>query len=43
MKIKKQFLKLEEDLSEINIGLIRLIKSIPEHEFFFLLNNINDS
>ena len=42
MKIKKQFLKLEEDLSEINIGLIRLIKSIPEHEFFFLLNKIND-
>lgn len=42
MKIKKQFLKLEEDHTEITIGLIRLIKAIPEHELFFLLNKTND-
>ncbi|WP_374443601.1 IPExxxVDY family protein [Epilithonimonas sp.] len=42
MKIKKQFLKLEEDHTEITIGLVRLIKTIPEHELFFILNKIND-
>ncbi len=42
MKIKKQFLKLEEDHTEIVIGLIRLIKTIPEHELFFMLNQRND-
>ncbi|SHK01619.1 IPExxxVDY family protein [Epilithonimonas mollis] len=42
MKTKKQFLKLEEDHTEIIIGLIRLIKAIPEHELFYNLNNIND-
>ena len=41
MKIKKQYLKLEEDLSEIDVGLIRLAKPIPEHEFFFNINEIN--
>ncbi|MFC0343999.1 IPExxxVDY family protein [Epilithonimonas hispanica] len=41
MKIKKQYLKLEEDLSEINVGLIRLAKPIPEHELFFFINKIN--
>lgn len=42
MKIKKQFLKLEEDLTEISIGLIRLIKPIPEYELFFMINRAND-
>ncbi len=42
MKVKKQFLKLEEDHTEIVIGLIRLVKAIPEHELFFLLNKTND-
>jgi len=42
LKIKKQFLKLEEDHTEITIGLVRLIKTIPEHELFFILNKIND-
>jgi len=42
LKIKKQFLKLEEDHTEITIGLIRLVKTIPEHELFFFLNKIND-
>ncbi|MBO6201128.1 MAG: IPExxxVDY family protein [Chryseobacterium sp.] len=41
MNIKKQYLKLEEDLTEINVGLIRLAKPIPEHELFFSINNIN--
>jgi len=41
LKIKKQYLKLEEDLTEINVGLIRLAKPIPEHELFFSINNIN--
>ena len=41
MKIKKQYLKLEEDLTEINVGLIRLAKPIPEHELFFSINDIN--
>ena len=41
MSIKKQYLKLEEDLSEINVGLIRLAKPIPEHELFFFINDIN--
>ncbi|KFC19800.1 IPExxxVDY family protein [Chryseobacterium sp. FH1] len=41
MSIKKQYLKLEEDLSEINVGLIRLAKPIPEHELFFSINEIN--
>lgn len=41
MKIKKQYLKLEEDRTEINIGLIRLAKPIPEHELFFKINNLN--
>ena len=41
MKIKKQFLKLEEDHPEIIVGLIRLIKPIPEHELFFSVNAIN--
>ena len=41
MSIKKQYLKLEEDLTEINIGLIRLAKPIPEHELFFFINDIN--
>ena len=41
MNIKKQYLKLEEDLSEINVGLIRLAKPILEHELFFSINNIN--
>ena len=41
MKIKKQYLKLEEDLSEIDVGLIRLAKPIPEHELFFNINEIN--
>ncbi|MCG2792492.1 MAG: IPExxxVDY family protein [Weeksellaceae bacterium] len=41
MKIKKQYLKLEEDLTEINIALIRLAKPIPEHELFFFINDIN--
>lgn len=41
MSIKKQYLKLEEDLTEINIGLIRLAKPIPEHELFFFINKIN--
>ena len=41
MSIKKQYLKLEEDLSEINVGLIRLAKPIPEHELFFFINHIN--
>ena len=42
LKVKKQFLKLEEDHTEIVIGLIRLVKTIPEHELFFLLNKTND-
>lgn len=41
MSIKKQYLKLEEDLTEINVGLIRLAKPIPEHELFFFINDIN--
>ncbi len=41
MKIKKQYLKLEEDLTEIDVGLIRLAKPIPEHELFFFINKIN--
>ncbi len=41
LKIRKQYLKLEEDQTEINIGLIRLSKSIPEHELFFFINEIN--
>ncbi|MNK42910.1 hypothetical protein D3C87_616020 [compost metagenome] len=41
MSIKKQYLKLEEDLSEINVGLIRLAKPVPEHELFFSINEIN--
>jgi len=41
LNIKKQYLKLEEDLTEINVGLIRLAKPIPEHELFFSINNIN--
>lgn len=42
MKIKKQYLKLEEDYSEISIGLIRLTRPIPEHELFFHINKINN-
>lgn len=42
MKIKKQFLRLEEDHEEIVIGLVRLIKTIPEHELFFLINSVNN-
>ena len=42
MKIKKQFLKLEEDLTEISIGLVRLIKPIPEYELFFMINQLNN-
>lgn len=42
MKIKKQFLKLEEDLTEISIGLVRLIKPIPDYELFFMINRSND-
>jgi len=41
LKIKKQYLKLEEDLTEINVGLIRIAKPIPEHELFFSINDIN--
>ncbi|WP_028122474.1 IPExxxVDY family protein [Epilithonimonas tenax] len=41
MNIKKQYLKLEEDLTEIKVGLIRLAKPIPEHELFFFINKIN--
>jgi len=41
LKIKKQYLKLEEDLTEISVGLIRLAKPIPEHELFFFINEIN--
>lgn len=31
----------QEDEDEISIGLIRLSKAIPDHEFFFHLNKIN--
>lgn len=41
MKIKKLFLKLDEDHSEIEIGLIRIAKPIPEHELFFAINKKN--
>ncbi|WP_379968909.1 IPExxxVDY family protein [Epilithonimonas sp. UC225_85] len=41
MKVKKQYLKLEEDHTEISIGLIRLAKPIPEHELFFIINEMN--
>lgn len=41
MKIKKQYLKLEVDHTEISIGLIRLTRPIPEHELFFSINKIN--
>ena len=41
MNIKKQYLKLEVDHTEISIGLIRLIKAIPEHELFFSINKTN--
>ncbi len=41
MKAKKQYLKLDEDLTDTNIGLIRLAKPIQEHELFFFINEIN--
>jgi len=41
LRIKKQFLKLEEDFPEITVGLIRLTKPIPENELFFNINKIN--
>ncbi|MPS73494.1 MAG: IPExxxVDY family protein [Chryseobacterium sp.] len=41
MKIKKQYLKLEVDHTEISIGLIRLTRPIPEHELFFFINKVN--
>ncbi len=40
MKNLKLYLDPEEDES-INIGLVRLAKPLPEHEFFYLLNDIN--
>lgn len=32
----------ESDESEIHLGLLRLSKKIPDHEFFFHLNRLND-
>lgn len=40
MKLKKLFLDQEEEES-LNVGLIRLAKSIPDYEFFFQINHLN--
>lgn len=40
MKNKKIFLDLDDD-EPINIGLLRLIKKIPDYEMFFEMNKIN--
>ncbi len=41
MKTKKIPLDVEDDNEAINLGLVRLAKAIPEHEFFFHLNTVN--
>lgn len=40
MKNKKLFLDLDDD-EPINIGLLRLIKNLPDYEMFFEINKIN--
>lgn len=42
MKNQKLFLDHEEE-DELRVGLIRLVKKIPDYEFFYQLNLINDS
>lgn len=41
MKNLKLFLDHEE-VDELQVGLVRLIKDLPEHELFFSLNNANN-
>lgn len=40
MKLKKLFLDQEEE-EPLNVGLLRLAKNIPDHEFFFHINHLN--
>lgn len=41
MKSPKILLEIDDDDEEITIGLVRLTKEIPAHEFFFQLNHLN--
>jgi hypothetical protein len=41
LKTKKLLLDIEDDYEEITLGLLRLAKEIPDHEFFYHLNSIN--
>ena len=38
MKSQKILLEIEDEDEEITLGLIRLAKEVPEHEFFYQLN-----
>lgn len=42
MKSQKILLDIEDDDEQLILGLVRLAKEIPEHEFFFHINTINN-
>ncbi|WP_209390215.1 IPExxxVDY family protein [Chryseobacterium sp. RR2-3-20] len=42
MEIQKLYDFDETDFEDITIGLVRLVKHIPDHEFFFKINHFND-
>ena len=39
----QRFLLSEEEEDDLTIGLIRLTKNIPAHEFFYSINSVNQS
>ncbi|WP_027376134.1 IPExxxVDY family protein [Kaistella palustris] len=42
MKTRKILLDVEDDNEELNIGLIRLAKAVPEHELYYEINRLNE-
>ncbi|WP_143884277.1 IPExxxVDY family protein [Chryseobacterium binzhouense] len=42
MEVQKLYDFDETEFEDITIGLVRLAKHIPDHEFFFRINQIND-
>jgi len=42
LEVQKLYDFDETEFEDITIGLVRLAKHIPDHEFFFRINHIND-
>ena len=42
MEIQKLYDIEETEFEDVTIGLVRLVKNVPDHEFFFTVNQQND-